>query len=460
MRHKKQIIILSLLLFISSIFAQVEKMNDMPIDVDVAKFKASNGWTFLEVYFSFPRVHLKHTKFDNYYEATFNIDVNLVYQDSVVAKRNWKRRDQSKFLEDIKKTQQIYDITSFYLKPGDYQIQTNIIDISGDTLGTKSIDVAVLAFPATGTYLSDLEIAVKVQRDTSKTVFNKNGYLVVPNASGVFGIELPLLYYYCEIYNLSSLTETSDSTYSIKTSIHDKYGINVRNLPEKRNVRMSASLVEVGEINVVTLKTGYYSLRLKLIDHSTKDSSAVEKNFYVYRHSDFDKKPASEDKIIRIRSSEFKLMSEKELDDYFDQLRYTATPEEKKVFRQLEIEGKKTFLDEFWDKRDMNVETSENEFKKEYLHRLDYVNKRFGISTKKGYRTDRGRVLITYGEPNQIERFPSTMDSKSHEVWHFDEIEGGVIFVYIDMNGFGDFRLVHSTARSEMYNADWESLLE
>ena len=62
--------------------------------------------------------------------------------------------------------------------------------------------------------------------------------------------------------------------------------------------------------------------------------------------------------------------------------------------------------------------------------------------SKIGWKTDRGRVLILYGEPNEIERFPNQMDKKPYEIWHYDDVEGGVIFVFADLSGFSFMRRV------------------
>jgi hypothetical protein len=79
---------------------------------------------------------------------------------------------------------------------------------------------------------------------------------------------------------------------------------------------------------------------------------------------------------------------------------------------------------------------------------------------KEGWQTDRGRVYILYAEPDEIERFPNSGDSKPYEIWHYNQIESGVIFVFIDRNGFGDYQLVHSTKRGELQDESWQKYLQ
>jgi len=78
---------------------------------------------------------------------------------------------------------------------------------------------------------------------------------------------------------------------------------------------------------------------------------------------------------------------------------------------------------------------------------------------REGWEIDRGRVYILHGEPDEIERMPSSEDRKPYEIWHFYQIENGVQFIFVDRSGFGDYLLVHSTKRGELQDPTWERYL-
>jgi GWxTD domain-containing protein len=185
------------------------------------------------------------------------------------------------------------------------------------------------------------------------------------------------------------------------------------------------------------------------------------KKFFVYRAADFQpaEKTAAEPTLEdRLRSPEYQVydtMTEAELDAEFDGASYIATSEDKKVFQGLDLAGKRQFLKRFWLLRDQNPGTPENEFRQEYLRRLQYVNRHFGTG-KPGWKSDRGRIYLVYGKPDEVERFPSSGESRAYEVWHYYHIQGGVLFVFVDVRGFGDYILVHSTARNELHDENWE----
>ncbi|MHB9040029.1 MAG: GWxTD domain-containing protein, partial [Melioribacteraceae bacterium] len=108
-----------------------------------------------------------------------------------------------------------------------------------------------------------------------------------------------------------------------------------------------------------------------------------------------------------------------------------------------------------WKIRDGNPATPQNEFKEEYEKRVTFANKNFTRMNKEGYLTDRGRVVLLYGEPDQRDYYPSESNLKPYEVWFYNQIEGGVSFYFGDVTGFGNYELLHSTKRDELHDENW-----
>lgn len=90
------------------------------------------------------------------------------------------------------------------------------------------------------------------------------------------------------------------------------------------------------------------------------------------------------------------------------------------------------------------------------MNRVKFANGHFRYDFKDGYLTDRGRIYCLYGKPSQIDKYPFQGDTREYEIWHYDAIQGGVIFAFIDLsNDGGNFVLVHSTALNEVHNDNW-----
>src|SRR6185437_7283174 len=76
---------------------------------------------------------------------------------------------------------------------------------------------------------------------------------------------------------------------------------------------------------------------------------------------------------------------------------YIITDEERKAFRTLQNdEEREQFIEQFWLRRDPSPDTEENEYKEEHYRRIAYANERFASGVP-GWRTDRGRIYITFG---------------------------------------------------------------
>jgi GWxTD domain-containing protein len=101
------------------------------------------------------------------------------------------------------------------------------------------------------------------------------------------------------------------------------------------------------------------------------------------------------------------LMSKESRDWLNKDVRWIITDEEKKAFMQLSNEEEREqFIEAFWDRRNPNPDSEDNEFKDEHYRRIEYANERFAAGMP-GWMTDRGRIYIVYGPPDEIESHPS-----------------------------------------------------
>ena len=86
---------------------------------------------------------------------------------------------------------------------------------------------------------------------------------------------------------------------------------------------------------------------------------------------------------------------------------YIITDEERAAFKQLSNdEERDNFIEAFWQRRDPTPDTEENEYKEEHYQRIAYANEHFAAGVP-GWKTDRGRLYIVFGKPDEIESHPS-----------------------------------------------------
>jgi GWxTD domain-containing protein len=87
---------------------------------------------------------------------------------------------------------------------------------------------------------------------------------------------------------------------------------------------------------------------------------------------------------------------------------YIIADEERKALLNLTTdEERRYFVDQFWERRDPTPGTADNEFKNEHYRRMGYVSRFTSRSGMAGWKTDRGRIYIVYGPPDEIESHPA-----------------------------------------------------
>jgi len=123
-----------------------------------------------------------------------------------------------------------------------------------------------------------------------------------------------------------------------------------------------------------------------------------------------------------------------------EQLQYIATPSEMNILKQAEVSARDSLWVAFWKNFDPTPNTSYNEKEIEYYERIAYAEERF-VNGDRGWRSDRARVFVKYGPPDEIQSFPYELDSFPYEVWLY--YKNNLRFIFVDRYGFGQFVLVN-----------------
>ena len=138
-------------------------------------------------------------------------------------------------------------------------------------------------------------------------------------------------------------------------------------------------------------------------------------------------------------------------------VRWIITDDERKAFMQLSNnEERDQFIEAFWQRRNPNPDSEDNEFKDEHYRRIEYANEHFAAG-KPGWMTDRGRIYIVYGPADEIESHPSggtyerpmeegggETSTYPFEDWRYRYLEGigqEVIIEFVDSCMCGDYHM-------------------
>jgi GWxTD domain-containing protein len=376
-----------------------------------------------------------------------DMTLRIFQKDSAVIADRWLVPQAATAAPPDSPVVSLVGLAQVQLMPGEYQVKV----LGRDRFNPQRSDSVILrvpvhAFPPTGPALSDIEFASSIRMNPpTQGQFYKNTLEVVPNVGGVF-TEGQRCFYYAEAYNLVRGTDTID--YVLRTTVFDAVGREVLSR-EKPKRRPGESSVIADQFGVGRFKTGTYTLVLALLDTAGKSIATSGKKFFVYNSQlgvDSSLLSASADLPLNI----YMAMGEAELDQEFRWLRYEATDRERDNYQQLSgADAKRKFLSDFWRTRPPGR-------RDEYLARVAAANQTMRSGGKEGYRTDRGRVLIMYGTPDDVDRHPNEIDSRPYEIWSYNNIQGGVIFVFVQRTAGAEYELVHSTHRNELRDDNWD----
>lgn len=127
---------------------------------------------------------------------------------------------------------------------------------------------------------------------------------------------------------------------------------------------------------------------------------------------------------------------------------YIIAPEERTAFERLTTDAERDrFIEQFWLRRDPTPGTPANEFQQEHYRRIAYANQRFATASgKPGWQTDRGRIYILYGPPDEIESHPNGRADVTYPVesWRYRYLESlgpNATFTFLDRERNRDYHL-------------------
>ncbi|GJQ61655.1 MAG: hypothetical protein SCALA702_07080 [Melioribacteraceae bacterium] len=444
------------ILFFFVAFSSLWAQSEFAPAFDYALFNYDDTSKYLEIYYSFPvnSMTSELIEGEDFVKGLLVLEMKkqekeLVpyYSDSWEFERNKKELSEGN----------LTGLISLQVPFGRYVVNLSGKDILADiNSDSKEFELVAQKSDDAVFSISDLEIASDIIQFTENTesIFYKNRMEVIPNPGMVFGEGLPVLYFYCELYNL----DKSKDSEKLRVDHQLRNTRNEISYSKSKYIsRKSSSRVEIGAINIMDLPAGAYTINVSLTDTVSNKSAYSFRKIFVYNPEKIDTTLAisTENDLL---ATEFSLMDNEELKFVFSYSKYLATQNEIDAWEAiLTVDGKRNYLYEFWKRRDPNPSTPENEARAEYLKRYKFANTEYSnIVIKNGYKTDMGRVYMIYGKPDDISRYPNESERVPYEIWRYNSLESGVIFVFADFNSLGNYRQIHSNKRGEISNRFWQ----
>jgi len=339
---------------------------------------------------------------------------------------------------------------SFAARPGKYSIDVALTDSATGRVSRQHAEVQAYGGspPASDLLLATgMRAAEGVDAAPAPGEIRKGTVLLQASGRPVLTPQQAQLGYYLELYPQRA------ETVSVLVRVTTPQGTQVVAAAGERIPLAAGGGVTRGMVDLAGLPPGDYRLQVKA---SGADSVVRTAPF---RMAGFETEAAIADATPA--QDVFAGMAEARLDTLYLPLVYLMTAAEQGNYPSLTLEGKRRWLRLFWEKRDPTPGTPGNEAQDDFYKRIAEANRRFregGSGQIPGWRTDRGRIFIKYGPPDEVLNRPQAGNTRPYEVWKFTRGRA-LKYVFLDQTLFGNYVLIWTSDRREPSRPNWEELL-
>jgi GWxTD domain-containing protein len=341
---------------------------------------------------------------------------------------------------------------SFAARPGRYTVDVTVTDSATGRVSRQRAEVeAYSAAPPA----SDLLLATGMREAGTADPpgpgeLRKGTLLLQASGRPVLTPQQARLGYYLELYPQRPET----MTVAVRVKAAPPQGAQLVATPGERIPVAAGGGVTRGMIDLAGLPPGDY--RLEVVAAGPKDTVV---RGAVFRMAGFETEAAISEAALP--QDRFAAMTEAELDTVYLPLVYKMTSGEQGAYTGLTLEGKRRWLRLFWEKRDPTPGTPRNEAQEDFYRRIADANRRFregGAAQIPGWRTDRGRIFIKYGPPDEVLSRPQAGNTRPYEVWKYTRTRA-LKYVFLDQTLFGNYVLIWTDDRREPSRPNWQELL-
>ncbi len=349
------------------------------------------------------------------------------------------------------------DLKRYVLPEGDYELEVQMRDLA------KADNELLRRFPVRVDYepdraaISDIRLLTGIVPAETEGPFVRNGYFMEPLAFNFCDKKAERLFFYLELYRMNLLF---DKPFKLRCLIKDAYTGREMLVAHSRK-RPARLVLFLHQMDVRKLPSGDYFLQVSVLD--SLDTPLLSKQVFFQRSN-----PYLFEQQVEEESLSTSFVSELDSATLSYSLRAllpVVRPDEVAVLKGLvqkgDVANLRGFLFAYWTRKNPNQPGKAYE---DYMKVARAVDRTFKSGFGYGFETDRGYIYLKYGPPNDIFREENEPSAPPYEIWSYYEFpatnQRNVRFLFYNPSlAPGDFRLLHSTARGELQNPNWERIL-
>lgn len=345
------------------------------------------------------------------------------------------------------------DIRRLRLPPGAYLIEVEAMDPHQLPRPQKVKALLEIEIPDSTRRFRYSDLLYVHRLNVPEAHYERHGIRMEPWVSNGLLIDPDTVRVYGEVYGIDSLTQ---EPYYLRMRVLDvQRAVEIPGLSiSRRPGRPRPFEAFTFTLPIRNLPSGVYLTQIDLCRNDGEVLASWYRRFTLL---------STAEPVVEASEAEYDTQynfPEKKLDEFLGAMTYLATPTEKSFMRTLQtFPDKKKFFVAFWKKRQDSP--GQIDFK-EFLKRFEYARQNFKSTMRPGWKTDRGRVFIQYGPPNDMQFFYNEPDKYPYQIWTYNQIgaQGQVIFVFYDPDLItGEYPLLHSNKIGEIQNRNWRAFL-
>ncbi len=416
----------------------------------------------VETYIKIPSSSVKYKAV----EGGFQAEINASYFFEDTESNTVHCGNKLKIVSPIEKVASVSKDILFkdqcLISTGNFNLFIELQDaVKMDEKVTSAIPVQIKSFSNEENF-SDFLFIHKLEQANAEHMFFKAGYNmtpIIPNGDYFFDDHIQEFTSYFELYNIA---QDGNKYYLDINILNLEDRSPVEGLNYKKVVKPGVNNSIAHTFDISQLESGNFLYSVLLKNKQNEVLGGKEELFQNFNSNRIKKYDMADFTTEKYMIKKYRLDSVVILNQYLYAMGYSKNANEALIYTNAvgneDLQQKQNIFFAYWN--ETNASNPEKPFM-DFKILFDYANSKFGNQVLAGYKSDRGRILIKYGMPDDVEANEWDTETHPYQIWQYYEFKNqrNIIFVFYDPGSGGSYSLAHSNALSEKTLPEWQKLL-
>ena len=435
-------------------FTLTLRLSALEVGVSHAAFKGNNS-NYIELSFYIVGISLTQIQVDSI-NSQGSLEVTTLFkQNGQVSKFDKFILKSPKSLDPI----DFFEMRRYELANGVYDIEVQFKDMSKVENVATFKSMFIMDFNERNLRLSDISLLSRYKADSSDSKYTKSGYYMESLPYQYYDNTYKELTFYNEIYNTDKYG-TDDFLFSYAIEKANAQPNDLAKAIAHKRYKPSPFTPNLATMDISNLESGNYRLVVSL--RNRNNDLLSQKEVFFQRGN-----VTIEVNLDTISADALQKEFVAEMDD--QKLKFslkaigmnisdTETASFKAMMSDTSREVKQRYLFKYWAKKNPTLPEQAHD---EYMMVARAVDKTYNNGYGYGFETDRGRVFLRYGRPDDVVTVENEPNAPPYEVWIYYKLvrteQTNVKFLFYNPKLIANgYTLLHSTCRGETSNPRWQ----